>query len=349
MRKQYPTYVKATILLLFVVLLFYGLIMARDFLYPVAIGILFSGLLYPLVLFFERLKFPKALAILVSILIGIAVVGGVAYLLFKQLSVFFENFDQIKSEATENFRSVRESVQGFLGIKVKDNEQWPINNMSRAFGEVFSATTGTIVKIGLQPVYVFFFLYYREKFYRFLYKMTPERKHQTLREIINDYGVIAKNYIGGLFIVVLILCVINSTGLYIIGLKYAVLFGILSAICNFIPYFGTLIGGSFPLLYALLLDPAKALYVILLFACVQFLENNILTPRITGGHVNINPIITILGIIVGGMVWGLPGMFLSVPALAMLKSVCGQINSLKPVAYLLERNSNHTEETSPEN
>lgn len=336
---KYPLYFKATVLLLLITLVFHGLIMARDFLYPVAIAILFSGLLYPLVSFLERHKFPKALAILASIVTGIVVIGGIGYLLFTQLSVFFDNFDQIKEQASDNISSIKQTLNDALGIKTDFDEQWPLNNLNGVLGDVFDATTGTIVKIGLQPVYVFFFLFYREKFYRFAYKVVPSRRHHTVREIAVECGVIAKNYVGGLFIVVLILCVLNSSGLALIGLKYALLFGILSAVVNFIPYFGTLIGGSIPVAYALLVEsPAKGLYVALFFVGVQFLENNILTPRITGGHVNINPIITILGIIIGGMVWGVPGMFLSVPALAVMKSVCSHLESLKPIAYLIERN-----------
>lgn len=336
---KYPFYVQLTVILLLVTLVVHGLIAARDFLYPVALGMLFAGLLYPAVAFLEKRKFPRSLAILLSILVGIIVIGGIAYFVITQISVFAEGVDQIKERATENFNSVTTWAAHTLGVKI-NTQQLPINNLNGILGDVLTATTGTLVKIGLQPVYVFFFLFYRDKFSRFLCRIVPAHKHENLDEIMHEFTLVAKNYVGGLFIVVLILCVINSAGLYLIGLKYALLFGILSAIANFIPYFGTLIGGCFPLAYALLAhDPSKALYVVLLFIFVQFLENNILTPRITGGYVNINPIITILGIITGGMIWGIPGMFLSVPALAIAKSICSHIDALKPVAYLLERNT----------
>lgn len=342
---QLPFYVQITILLLLFTLLFFGLINARDFLYPVALAILFSGLLYPMVSFLQKKKFPKALAILTSIFSAIVVIGGLGYLLSVQFGVFLENFSELKAQAAENIRLIRQSLHSRVGIQVNLSPDWLFDQLNSMSGEVFTATTGTIVKIGLQPVYVFFFLYYREKFFRFIYKIVPERRHSTVEEILLECGVISKNYLGGLFVVVLILCVVNSTGLYVIGIKYAILFGILSAIANFIPYFGTLIGGSIPLLYALVAEsPTKAFYVVILFVIIQFLENNILTPRITGGHVNINPIITIMGIIIGGMVWGIPGMFLSVPALAVIKSICSHIKSLQPVAYLLERESNGSQE-----
>ena len=339
MNKQYPLFVRITIFLLFTTLFFHGLVMAREFLYPIAIAVLFSGLLYPLVRLLEQYRFPRVAAILTAILAGVLVIGGLVYLLGSQLSVFVDNFESIKSKAGENIHGIQQFMKRNIGIETdSENGTWPLNNINSMMGDIFSATTGTLVKIGLQPVYVFFFLYYREKFNRFIYKIVPDRKHETLGNIIRDFSLIAKNYVGGLFVVVLILCVLNSLGLWIIGLKYALLFGILSAIMNFIPYFGTLIGASIPLTYAFLVDsPSRGLYVAVFFLVIQFTENNILTPRITGGYVNINPIITILGIIVGGMVWGIPGMFLSVPALAVLKTICANIESLNPIAYLLDR------------
>ncbi len=138
-------------------------------------------------------------------------------------------------------------------------------------------------------------------------------------------------------IVILILCVINSTGLLLIGVEYAILLGILSALMNFIPYFGTLIGGAIPLLYTFTVqgEPNKAIAVVGLFVLIQFTENNILTPNITGGSVNINPFFTILIIVVGGMIWGLPGMFVSIPLLGMFKIYCDNKQELSALSYLL--------------
>src|SRR5690606_28565489 len=168
-------------------------------------------------------------------------------------------------------------------------------------------------------------------------KLIPREKHEKINNILKDVSHVTKRYMGGIFIVVLILCFLNSLGLLVIGVKYALLLGIASALCNFIPYFGTLIGGIFPLLFVLLMSntPEKAFSVIILFLIIQFTENNILTPNIVGGYVRLNPFIIILSIIIGGMVWGLPGMFISVPFLGMFKIFCEQVTPLQPYAFLL--------------
>lgn len=146
-----------------------------------------------------------------------------------------------------------------------------------------------------------------------------------------------QRYIGGVFIVVLVLSVLNSFGLYVVGIKYPIVFGLISAFFNFIPYFGTWIGAAIPLLFTLLTGDSiqLALGVLILFAIIQFTENNILTPNITGGYVDINPLITILSIIVGGMVWGIVGMIVVLPVVATIKIVSEHTPSMQAIAYLI--------------
>jgi predicted PurR-regulated permease PerM len=84
-------------------------------------------------------------------------------------------------------------------------------------------------------------------------------------------------------------------------------------------------------------SPNLALWVLAFFALIQFIENNILTPNITGGYVRLNPFITILALIAGSMVWGVAGMLLAIPIIASLKIIFENFESTKPIAFLLER------------
>jgi len=168
--------------------------------------------------------------------------------------------------------------------------------------------------------------------------MVPERSKRMTVNILREISTVAARYMGGVTIVVLILCVINSTGLVIIGVEYAILLGIVSAFFNFIPYFGTLMGGLVPFLFVLASTEQPFHYgirVAILYLVVQFTENYILTPNIVGGNVKINPMIIIIGLIAGGMVWGIPGMLVVVPFLAILKIIFSHIPGLQPVAFLL--------------
>jgi predicted PurR-regulated permease PerM len=344
MYKDQSIILKITIVLLFITLFLFGLIHSRNFVYPILMAMLISYLLYPLATFLEKHKFPRILANLLSIIFGIILIGGGIYFMYTQISIFVQDLPALRKQAVENISQLERFIEVRTGISTAAQQQWieaRINEIfesgSQLFGTMFTATTGTIARIGLMPVYVFFMLYYRDKFKKFILLVVPDEKHEKTENILDDVSYVTEKYMSGVFAVVLILCVLNSIGLLIVGINYAILFGIISALFNFIPYFGTLIGGIIPLAYTLLLSPypEKVVGVIIYFAIIQFTENNILTPNITGGNVQLNPFITILSIILGGMLWGLPGMFLIVPFLAMFKIFCGYIEPLQPYSFLL--------------
>lgn len=336
--------VKATFLLLFIILSIFALIHARNFLYPICIAILFAYLLYPMAKFLETNGIPRIIAILLSLVVGIFIISFVISLISSQLEVFFDDFPELQYKALANLEEMAKNIESSFGISTQDQKHWLKERISGAFESggivfktAFQATAGTVVAILIQPVFVFFLLYYRDKFREFILRLAPDRIHQKTLKIINEVSLVTKKYMSGIVIVVLILCFLNSLGLYIVGLDYAVVLGVISAIFNFIPYFGTLIGGIVPLTFALLTmdSPSYALGVIIHFLIVQFLENNILTPNIVGGNVKLNPFITILIIILGSMIWGIPGMFISVPFLAMFKIICDHVEKLRPFSYLL--------------
>ncbi|MFN6946243.1 MAG: AI-2E family transporter [Cytophagaceae bacterium] len=341
---KYPLIVRLTIYLLFLILLVFTLTQTRNFLYPVFLAVLFSYLLFPLARTFERWKLPRIMANILSILIAFSILFSAFYLLYKQLIVFAEDIPGFRNKAITNINRIEGSIFNTLGIEdnvrpglLKSYLLELLETSGYFLEKLFTATTGTIAKLVLLPVYVFFMLYYRNKFYIFLLKVTPTDKHIKLEKIVNEVSQVTKRYMGGIVMVVSILCVLNSIGLAIVGIQYPILFGILSALMNFIPYFGTLIGGAIPFLFALLTEdsPGYAFGVLILFIIIQFVENNILTPNIVGGKLNINPFFIILSIIIGGIVWGLPGMIVSVPFLGMFKIVCDNVDSMKSYSFLI--------------
>lgn len=341
---RYPLIFRLTIYLLFFILIIYGLIAARDFLYPLAIALLFSYLLFPVVVFLEHKGIPRILANLMGILLGFAIVFTSLYLLYKQISLLVADLPALREQALNNLDSLEQYIYQKSGITTEEQNRWlkeQVNNIfasgSQFFEAAFAATTGTIAKIGLLPVYVFFMLYNRNKFLHFLLMIIPRKRHEELLQTLHEVSQVTKRYMSGVLAVVAILCVLNSIGLLLVGIKYAILLGVLSAFMNFIPYFGTLIGGAIPLTFSLLVmdSPSYAFWVVVLFIIIQFLENNILTPNIVGGNVDINPFFTILSIVLGAMIWGIPGMIISVPFMSMFRIFCSNVPRLRPYAYLL--------------
>lgn len=336
---------------LVITLILFGalVVIGRSFIYPICFAILFSYLIYPLAKFLEKILKHRGAAILLSVLLAIAVFVGFFLFMYRQFSTFLSDFPDFKEQAINNLAYIQNNFSVKSGISFSSDE-WLKDQISRIleeqenfFTQIFNATTGTLVALGIQPVYIFFMLYYRHHFKHFLLQVVKENNHAVLEKILVEIKSITKNYVTGIFIVVLILCVFNSVGLLIIGIEYALFFGIVSALMNFIPYFGTLIGGSIPLLYTLVSPhPSDALWVVILFLGIQLLENNILTPHITGGRVTINPLFTIFAIILGGLCWGIPGMFISVPFLGIFKVVCQNVKPLKPIAFLLSSYMNQS-------
>ncbi len=343
--KKIKNPLRIVLILLIPILFFYGIIQAREFLYPLAFGLLLAYLLYPVVNFLEHHHIPRIPAILISIISALVLIATAFFLIYKQMIFMFDDFDTMKEQANENV----EVFQAFLNQKfglddnrleffLKQQGQNLFGNNNGQLQKAFTATTGTIFKIFIMPVYVFLFLFYRTKFAHFILRVARRKDKQRVVNILREVSTIVPRYMGGVFVVVMILCVLNSVGLLIIGVQFAFLLGVLSALFNFIPYFGTLMGGIVPLSFVLLTtdDPLHLSFsVIILFIIVQFIENNILTPNIVGGNVRINPFFIIVGLILGALVWGIPGMLVTVPFLAVARTIFANIDNTKKLAFLL--------------
>lgn len=344
-RLPMPLLMRLTLAMFFWLLLFTTLWLARNFLYPLALALLFAMLLLPVAARIERSGVTRILANLVSIVMGMGVVYGVMFFIYKQVGRLLRELPDIRATAEGNLRGLVEGIGAGLGMDVTPGAGQGLferfEELVRFTGDsisgVINATGNTLLAVGLMPVYVFMFLYYRDKFARFLLMLVPEAGQELGRAILSKVGRVATRYMTGMFAVVLILSVLNSAGFLIIGLRYAVLLGVIAAICNVIPYFGTIIGYAFPFTFAFLTGQGYdlALAVLVQFFIIQFSENNIITPNILGGMLRINPFFIIIGVLGGGMLWGLPGMFVIVPVLAMVKVVCDHIPELKPWGFLL--------------
>ena len=336
---------KVVYVLLFLILFFYAIIMAKKIFIPLSLGFLFATLMYPLANLLEiKVRLPKNLAILLSVLLFAGVILVIILILMNQFYKLIDDFPLLRQKALENLDYIKQNIEDNFGIDSQVQHNWlkdRVNHMFEA-GSVFlkrtvSATTWTAFVLLIIPVMMFYMLSFREQFRKFIIMVVPEgRKIRTIR-IMRQVTAVTQRYITGVFTVILILCILNSLGLYIIGVKYAIIFGIISAFFNIIPYFGNWIGAFIPFVFAILTGetPKLGISVIIVYIVIQFIEHNILTPNITGGYVRLNPLATIVGIIVGGLVWGVAGMLIVIPFMATMKIIMDNYEHLKPYAYLL--------------
>jgi predicted PurR-regulated permease PerM len=343
MFSKYPTLSKITLVLLFIVLLVHSIVAVKGIIVLVLLAILFAYLLFPVARQLERWRIPRGIADFVPVILSLAIVISLGFLLYKQISVFANDAPQLKAQAVENIGKIETYLEGRFEF-VPHREHWLQDKMGNIIASsqdelraAFATTATTLGKFFIMPFFIFFMLYYRNRFKEFVLEMLPAGKHDTAEHAIIEISQVTRRYMVGLFTVVFIIAAINCISLSLIGVKYAILMGLIAALFNFIPYFGTLIGAIIPLTMTFLTgsSPKYVLFVLIHFIVIQMLEHNFLTPKITGSQVRINPLVTLLSILFGALLFGVAGMFLAIPFTGMFKILCENIESLKPVGRLI--------------
>ena len=336
--KKYPLLLRAAIWLAFLFLTVAALILTQQLLVPLFLSIMLAYLLFPYADWLEKHKVPRIVTNLIVVIGFIVFLAGIIFSISALSANFTEDFPKIKEQFEGNLQSILGSITAFTGISSDGIDGFirDLGETGQYISQLFNATTNTLLSIGLLPVYTFLLLFYRDKFRDFISMLIDSRQEDTVQNIIDQASEVVPRYLKGLLIVCFILVGLNSLGFYLIGIEYALLFGVIAALFNLIPYLGTVLGYGVVLLFVLgTQSPSLAIAVIIQFLIVQFIENNILTPNITGSYVEINPLVIIFSLIAAGMVWGLPGMLIIIPYLGLFKIVCENVESLKPVGFLL--------------
>lgn len=338
--KEYPFFIKSTVILFGLVLMTFALVNLRDILVPVAFAVIIAILLNPLVNKFRNRKISHVLSIAIAMLIAILVFAAILYFLSSQIVGFGENIPTLKTKFVSILGELQHWVQAKFGIAINKQVQLlndALNSSKALLGQTVGTALGTLTVIFLLPVYVFLLLFYKALILNFLYEVFAEENTRQVGEILNQTKTAIQSYMVGLLLEALIVAVLNSTALMILGIDYAILLGVIGAILNMIPYIGGIIAIALPVLMATVTKDgfSSQLGVIVAYAIIQFVDNNILVPRIVSSKVQINALFSILVVLLGGALWGVPGMFLSIPAVAILKIIFDRIDGLKPWGKLL--------------
>jgi predicted PurR-regulated permease PerM len=336
---DYPLTVRVLIRLLLTFLIVTALILTKSLLVPLFLSILLAYLLYPAAEKLEGKGVSRIVTNIILILSSAIFLSAAVYGMAVLITSFVGDLPDIQKQIEENIGRLQTTFGRWAGVEESQQDSMvksAMGSTGQYLKRFFNATANSVLAVGLIPVYTFLLLFYRDKFKKFVRILAPSDQQQTVEEITRQAANVVPKYMKGLFVVCFILMGLNSLGFFLIGVKYALLFGIVAAIFNLIPYLGTVIGYGLVFLFVLATQsPGVALAVLGQFFVIQFVENNILTPNITGSYVQINPLVIILSLIAGGMIWGLAGMFMVIPYLAMGKIIFENIDSLKPMGYLL--------------
>jgi predicted PurR-regulated permease PerM len=171
----------------------------------------------------------------------------------------------------------------------------------------------------------------------FIHKLFGKDNKSQVTEIITQTKKVVQQYLVGLVIETAIIAVLEIAALLILGIEYAILLGILGALLNLIPYIGGVVAVALPMMVALATKDTGwyALYVLGIYYFIQIIDNNYIVPMIVASKVKINALFSIIAVIAGNALWGVSGMFLSIPLLAIVKLIFDHIEPMKPWGFLL--------------
>jgi len=322
----------------------YILYILRETIIPLAFSILLAILLHPVCAWLEVRRVPRIGAILLSILALFTVIVVLVYVVSVQIGSFAEELPRITEKAEAILDQTLTMGERYLNIsrtqQVSEAKKYLINALSEGRAVLLNTlvtTTGAISTFVLIPLYIFFFLLYRDFFRMFVHKAVRSVPNEELNLLLKKIYEVIQSYLSGLFLVILIVGVLNSVGLLILGVPHAIFFGFLAGFLILIPYIGILIGSILPALLAIVTmdSPWYAVGVIGVMSFVQFLEGNLITPHIVGSKVSVNPLAAIIALFLGGQLWGLSGLILALPVTAILKVIMDTIPSLEPYGFLL--------------
>lgn len=338
-----PLLDKSIKILLFLLLFFTLLYFAEGFLVPVLIASFLSMLLTPLCMRLEQWM-PKGLAVAFSVLVLVVVAAVIIYIVSKQVSNIADNAQKIEQNISTHVKKVEDFLSRTLGIAKQEQEQVINQQQQESQGKISSFLTGLFASVGslltnviITLVYIFLFLYFREHFSQFLLKVVPVRDKTNTKTIMHDVRQVAQKYLIGLAIMIACLWVMYGIGFSIIGVRNALFYAVLCGLLEIVPFVGNLTGVSITVVMSLAQggDIKLVIAILITYGIVQFLQSYILEPLVVGRNISIHPVFTIVGIVGGELLWGIPGMILALPLLGIIKIICDHVEPLKPYGFLI--------------
>lgn len=326
--------------LLFLFLVIVGLFYAKDFLMPLIIGGILATLFLPFCHWMENKHLPKALAVIVCLFALLFVFLGLIFLLGWKISELINDFSLLKQKLTEILSQTQQYIFSHLGISLKEqlqilkSEQPSYKNIVQFLTDsLFSIFTNLILIL----VYFLFLLYYRSHIKKFLLQLIKPEKRLEMEQIILSATNVSHQYLLGLFKMIVCLWIMYGIGFSILGVKNALFFAVLCGLLEIVPFVGNITGTILTLLVTALYggDFSLLIGIVITYAIVQFIQGWVLEPLILGPQVKINPLFTILALVIGELLWGIPGIILAIPLTAILKILCDHIDSLKPYGFLI--------------
>jgi len=339
-----PFYARLPLILISLIALGYLAMLGQTILAPFILGLLFAILLLPLASILEKkLRFPRPLASIASVLVMILIVFIVVYFIGNQLRFLVSAWPRLETQLTEALRSLQEWIHHTFHIEISRQVKFLSSISGRAMSASTSMATGLLLSFSglllfliFTLLYTFFILCHRKRLVEFLVSSFNKENSHTVFAIVEQTQYMVKKYIIGLFIEMFVVFCISGILLWIVGSNFVLLLALITGIFNVIPYIGIFTALLLSALITFATGTAvKALFAALSILLVHIIDSNFLMPVILGSKVRINALIIIIGVIIGEMIWGISGMFVAIPIIAIMKIISDNVESLEPWAILL--------------
>ena len=338
-----PFYIKLSHSLLAILLIIVFMYLGQSILIPLS----FAGLLAIILIgpcdYLENKGVPRGIAAVASLLIALTIGIVIMYFISSQIISFRNDLPILASQLStalielEDWARLKFHISsGNMRQFINSASSQTLSHTSTLIGSTFSTISNTFIYLVLIPIYTFLLLLYRKLVVHFFIASFSEHHTERVKDILAKTRRVIKGYIVGLFIEMLIVAAMNCIGFFILGVKYALLLGVIAALLNLIPYLGIFTACLLSMLITFTTaTPSTVLGVAVVLIIVHIIDSNILLPKVVGSKVKINALVTILGVILGSTIWGIPGMFLAIPIIAILKVIFDGVDSLNPWGMLL--------------
>lgn len=337
-----PLYHRVSHVLIIFTILTYGIYISQEIIVPLALAALLAILLRPIEAWFMRRSIHKVIAICLTLFLTMSFLIAVGFFISVQVADFSDDIPKLQAHINDFYRDARRWIRSEYRVSYGKQAQYVKQVQEKTLESLqsngaISAISGPLGTLALLPIYIFLLLYYRAVLLKFVVSLFAEEAAEKVWEIIGQVKAVIQSYVVGLLLETLCVAVMNAIGLLALNVEYAIMLSAIAAILNLIPYIGGIVATILAVMIAFINnpDPGVLLGVVGVFLVVQFIDNNILVPMIVGSKVKVNALVSIVGVLVGGALAGVSGMFLSIPAIALMKVVFDRVEGLEPWGILI--------------
>jgi predicted PurR-regulated permease PerM len=331
---------------LFILALLYTLHLAKSFILPIVLAILFDFLLSPVVRALRKIGVPEPLGagLVVLGLLGVLVIG--TYRLSGPASEWLGRAPESMVTVQRRLETLRRPVEQVSKAAAQVEQATDVDgktpevavrgpNLSQ---QLFGGTTAFLGAATVTVFLTYFLLAVGDLFLQKLVTVLPQLKDKkTAVKIARETESQISVYLFTATLINIGVGVVTGVALQLVGMPNPVLWGVISGVLNFVPYVGALVNTVILALAALLTfeDTGRALLVPAVFTAINLIEGNLITPMILGRRMRLNTVALFIGLVFWWYIWGVPGAILAVPMMAALKIACDHIESLSPIGEFL--------------